>query len=92
MDCVWWDEDAGCLACGSRNYELIAPNAEDNAQFRSWCESDGAEQDALRAFCEARPSLVVYGEWMGERFTGAFKKYDRCALSTFLIFDVFDRG
>jgi len=89
--CVWWDAGEGRLAYGSRNYDLTAPDVDDNAHFRAWCESAGEEQDALRAFCEGHPTLVIYGEWMGrDRFVGAFKGYDRRALGSLAIFDVFD--
>jgi hypothetical protein len=82
--CSWRDEGAEHLTCGPHNYELTVPGAEDNIGFRSWCGPEGAEQDALRAFCGAHPDLVMYGEWMGQRrFTGAFKGHDRCALSMF---------
>lgn len=87
--CVWWDEVAGKMACGGRNFELSAE--QDNAYFYVWCASAGEEQDRLRQFCEQHPTLIVYGEWMGrERFTGAFKGYDRAAKGSLLIFDVFD--
>lgn len=55
--CAWRNEDTERLACGSRSYELTEPGAEDNMRFRSWCKSEGAEQDALRAFCGAHPDL-----------------------------------
>ena len=88
---VWWDDEAGCMTCASRNFEL-AEGLEDNAYFRTWCEADGKEQMFLRAFCEAHPSLVVYGEWMGrDRFAGAFKGYDPAAKGRLVVFDVFDR-
>ena len=90
--CVWWDGEAGRMACGARNFELTLPGVEDNAYFRAWCEAAGEEQDRLRAFCEAHPELVVYGEWMGrERFVGAFKRYDPAAKGRLIIFDVFDK-
>ena len=88
---VWWDAEAACMACASRNFELTE-NVDDNAYFRAWCEVDGEEQRLLRAFCEAHPTLVVYGEWMGrDRFVGAFKGYDPAAKGRLVIFDVFDR-
>ncbi len=88
---VWWDADAVRMACASRNFEL-AEGVDDNAHFRAWCAADGEEQRLLRAFCEAHPTLVVFGEWMGRnRFVGAFKGYDPAAKGRFVIFDVFDR-
>ena len=88
---VWWDGDSCRMVCASRNYELTQ-GIDDNAGFRSWCASEGEEQNSLREFCQAHPTLVVYGEWMGrDAFVGAFKGYDPAAKGSLVIFDVFDR-
>ena len=87
--CVYWSEKAGGVMVGSRNFELS--DAEDNAYFHAWMESDADEATLLRAYCEEHPTRIVYGEWMGrDRFIGAFKGYDKAALGKLLIFDVYE--
>ena len=45
--CVYWSEKAGGVMVGSRNFELS--DAEDNAYFHAWMESDADEATLLRA-------------------------------------------
>lgn len=87
--CVWWDDETDSMGVGSRNRVLTAD--DDNGDFLRWSRSDAEEVQLLEKWCQTHPRTVVYGEWMGlHTFMGAFKAYDRRALGTFIIFDVWD--
>ncbi len=87
--CVFWDDASGEVRAGSRNFVLS--DGEDNAYFHEWLKGGAQEAILLRAYCEANPDRIVYGEWMGrDKFVGAFKAYDKAAKGTLIIFDVLD--
>lgn len=87
--CVFWNSRAGKVCAGSRNNLLS--DAEDNAFFHAWLNSDAREAQLLKTYCEQHPSQVIYGEWMGrDTFVGAFKAYDKAARAKLIIFDVLD--
>lgn len=87
--CVFWDRDAGTMGAGSRSRVLTEES--DNAGFCAWARGESEEARLLRAYCEAHPEQVVYGEWMGQdKFIGSFKGYDKRALGTMFIYDVLD--
>lgn len=87
--CAYWSDKTGRVTAGSRNNELSDEN--DNAFFSAWLQGDSEEARLLRAYCSAHRNRVVYGEWMGRNtFVGAFKHYDKTALGTLILFDVYD--
>ena len=87
--CVFWSDADHMVAVGSRNHQLT--EAEDNAWFHRWVNGPTEEAKLLREYCQAHTDRIVYGEWMGaNKFTGAFKHYDKAALGTFILFDVYD--
>ena len=85
--CVWADED-GRMRYGSRKREISVEN--DNAGFAAWMESSAEEAILLTRFCQANPSMIVYGEW-GVSKVGAIKKYTEEAVNKLWIFDIYIR-
>lgn len=84
-----WDNQQNCIAAFSRNRRLSAN--KDNAGFYAWATSDDPEAKFLRNLCFIDPTLIFYGEWMGDsRFVGNIKDYNQEALGKFWLFDVYD--
>lgn len=80
----------GELHAGSRTRELF-PDQSDNADFRKWLSEDGLEVQLIRRFLERYPNYILYGEWLGyNKFIGNIKDYNKAALKTFHIFDIYD--
>lgn len=84
---VWADED-GRMHYGSRKREISVE--DDNAGFAVWMESSAEEAILLTRFCQANPSMIVYGEW-GVSKVGAIKKYTEEAVNKLWIFDIYTR-
>ena len=84
---VWADED-GRMHYGSRKREISVE--DDNAGFAAWMKSDAEEAALLIRFCQANPTIIVYGEW-GVSKVGAIKKYTKEAINKLWIFDIYLR-
>ena len=84
---VWADEN-GHMHYGSRKREISVE--DDNAGFAAWMKSDNEEAVLLIRFCQANPSMIVYGEW-GVSKVGAIKKYIKEAANKLWIFDIYSR-
>lgn len=84
---VWADED-GRMRYGSRKREISVE--DDNAGFAAWMKSDAEEAALLIRFCQANPTMIVYGEW-GVSKVGAIKKYTKEAVNKLWIFDIYSR-
>lgn len=84
---VWADED-GRMRYGSRKREISIE--DDNAGFAAWMKSDAEEAALLIRFCQANPTMIVYGEW-GVSKVGAIKKYTKEATNKLWIFDIYLR-
>jgi hypothetical protein len=73
-----WAED-GEMQCGSRTRLLDADN--DNAGFYAWA----TQQNNLKEFLTAHPTLRLYGEWLVPH---SLKTYKETAWRNFYVFDV----
>lgn len=83
-----WMED-GQIHCGGRKREIS--KEKDNAGFWAFCHSGKGEASMLEKCLAVHPNYIIYGEWTGDvNFVGNIKAYDRDALGTLYIFDVFD--
>lgn len=77
--CLFLDND-GNLCAGSRKRQLTLE--QDNAGFYAWA----LEHPEYKAYLEAHPSHILYGEWMVKH---TIKTYADDAWRKFYVFDVF---
>lgn len=86
---IWYNEEEDKICAGSRKRKLNSQS--DNAGFYNWVHSDSPEAKALKYFIIHHSELIVYGEWIPEnKFIGHIKTYNKDALGTFQIFDIYD--
>lgn len=80
----------GELTAGSRTREL-SEGQSDNASFRQWVQENGTQVQLMRRLLEDHPDYLIYGEWLGyDKFIGNIKDYNKNALKTLHIFDIYD--
>lgn len=93
---IFFDTEKNSPVIAGRNTVCSSP--DDNSWLGAWfddCSVDNKNEAYwLRKFVTDHPNIIIYGEWMGgwkkDKFQGAIKDYNKEALRSVRIFDMFN--